>query len=146
MGCQIVDLSSFRKRKLSQKTHQTRKNRSQLNRMAALIDVYHAEMLQLSQDPQVKSLCLAKGIHSETQIATDVERLMEMRKALMISIEEKGAKDLHEAAQLIRYWAKPEILDTMDRLLASDFETFQIIAQMIDPVRQADQNYFQQPK
>jgi len=146
MGCQVIDLKSYRQEKLRRSERQSRKTRSQLNRMAALIDVYHAHMIQISQDPQVRALCEEKGIHSEAQIESDVARLNQMREALMISLSEKGAKDLPEAAQLLRYWAQPEIIHTMDRLLESDYDTFQIIAQMIDPARQSDRVIHQQPK
>lgn len=142
MDCQIIELSQYRNRKAQQRMREDRPFRkaiSQLNLMGALIDVYHQQMLTLSQNPKIQKLCAEKQIQSETQIQQDVQRLYQLRDAIHQSVVEKNANDLFEATQLTRYWASPEIIETLDILLASDYEGFRRLAGLLVPQSDAEQ-------
>lgn len=136
MDCQIIELSQYRNRKAQQRTKEDRRFRkalSQLNLMGALIDVYHQQMLTLSQNPKIQKLCAEKSIRSHQQIEQDVQRLYQLRDAIHQSLVKKNARNLFEATQLTRYWASPEILETLDVLLSSDYEGFRRLANLLVP-------------
>lgn len=145
MGCEVINFQEYRKKALEKRnlaSKKLKKSSSQLNLMAALIDCYQAQMQTMAKDPEVLVLCHKKGIDAQAQIASDVGRLYDLREALRVTLAEKGAQDLEEAAQLVRFWADIEIVHTLDRLLSSEYEGFQKIAQLLVPaleVAQEDQ-------
>ena len=136
MACEIVDFQSFKKKTAEKKRFGQRRQRkviSRLHLMSALIDCYQAEMSKIAAQPKIQKLCSEKGVNAERQITEDVQRLYDLRDALKTSILEKGAKDLEEASHLIRYWAHRETIETLDRVLASDYLGFKRIARLLTP-------------
>lgn len=133
MACQVISLSAYRKTKEYQVKRQLNKLLSQLSLMRALIGVYQQEMTQASQEPEVLVLCEDRGIDAAGQIAADVARLYRLEACLRESIVDKGAKDLGEASQLLRFWAPQGVIETLDQLLASTYSGFKKMAELIYP-------------
>ena len=132
MDCQIIDLISYRKENTPQSPAQAcPKTRSKLKMVQALVDVYEVQMQAMAQDPEVKDLCNSQALNPREQIASDVKRLRSMVDCLQQGVEEKGAKDLSESVNLMRYWAQPEVVGTLDRVLVSEYRGFQEMVKVL---------------
>lgn len=138
MSCQVISLDSYRKSKGAQEKGHRNRILSKLSLMRALIGVYEQDMLRVADDPQVLALCAEKNMDARTQIAGDVARLYELECHLRQCVFEKGAVDLIEASQLIRFWAPLSVIETLDQLLASSYPGFQKMADLLCPDSASD--------
>ncbi len=133
MSCQVISLAAYRQNKAAVQKRGRNKILSKLSLMRALIGVYQQEMTRVAQDPEVARVCAEKDLDATSQISNDVERLHRLEACLRQAVFEKGAKDLPEASQMIRFWAPESIIETLDQLLASTYSGFQKIAALISP-------------
>jgi len=65
------------------------------------------------------------------QIQYDMHRLGEFAQALQSALEEKGARTLLEACDVLRKEANEELVDTLNYILVSDFFGFKVISSLI---------------
>jgi len=136
MNGKIISLDKYRKKTPpSPRKKALGQSIFQLKLILARVDIYQAQMERLAQTTSVQEICAEKDIQASQQIQSDVKRLKDLVQALLLGLEEKGAKDLRESSVLLRYWAPAEVVETLDLVLTSDYEGFQKIAQVLDPIQ-----------